>query len=41
MVEFAERMRDLLQSSLIEQAKERLLLKVIRDQLEEAACMSS
>ncbi len=41
MVEFANHMRDLHNSSLIEQAKERLLLKVIRDQLEEAACMSS
>jgi len=41
MVEYAERMRDLHHSSLIEQAKERILLKVIRDQLEEAACTSS
>lgn len=41
MVEYADHMRELHRTSLIEQAKERVLLKVIRDQLEEAACTSS
>lgn len=41
MVEYAGRMRELHRTSLIEQAKETILLKVIRDQLEEAACTSS
>ena len=34
LVEFADRLKELLASSIIEQAKERILLKVIRDQLE-------
>lgn len=34
MAEFADRLRELLASSIVEQAKERILLKVIRDQLE-------
>ena len=34
LTEFADRLRDLLASSIIEQAKERILLKVIKDQLE-------
>jgi hypothetical protein len=33
MVEFLERLRDLLASSIVEQDKERVLLKVIGDQL--------
>ena len=33
MEEFADRLRDLLSSSIIEQSKERVMLKVIRDQL--------
>lgn len=37
MNDFANQLRDLLASSIIEQTKERILLKVIRDQLEEAA----
>ena len=41
MAEFADRLRELLASSRVEQAKERIMLKVIRDQLEEAACTSS
>ena len=41
MGEFADRLRELLASSRVEQAKERVMLKVIRDQLEEAACTSS
>ena len=41
MGEFADRLRELLASSRVEQAKERIMLKVIRDQLEEAACTSS
>ena len=41
MQDFAMQLRDLLTSSRIEQAKEQILLKVIRDQLEEAACTSS
>ncbi len=41
MGEFAARLRELLASSITEQAKERIMLKVIRDQLEEAACTSS
>lgn len=41
MGEFAGRLRELLASSIVEQAKERIMLKVIRDQLEEAACTSS
>lgn len=41
MGEFADRLRELLASSRVEQAKERIMLKVIRDQLEGAACTSS
>jgi len=41
MEEFANNLRELLASSKLEQAKERILLKVIRDQLEEAKCTSS
>lgn len=41
MGEFANNLRELLASSKLEQAKERILLKVIRDQLEEAKCTSS
>lgn len=41
MGEFANNLRELLTSSKLEQAKERILLKVICDQLEEAKCTSS
>lgn len=34
LTEFATRLKDLLASSIIEQAKEEIMLKVIRDQLE-------
>ena len=33
--DFANQLRDLLASSIIEQAKERIMLKVLRDQLED------
>lgn len=41
MQDFANQLHELLVSGRIEQAKERIMLKVIRDQLEEAACTSS
>ncbi len=41
LADFAENLRGLLTSSIQEQAKERIMLKVIQDQLEEAACTSS
>jgi len=40
LVAFAGNMRELLASSIIEQSKEKILLKVIRNQLE-VICMSS
>jgi len=39
MSEFATRLRELLASTRIEQAKERIMLKVVKDQLEEMKCM--
>lgn len=41
MQDFARQLRDLLASSRVEQAKECVMLKVIRDQLEESVCTSS
>ena len=39
MGEFFIRLRELLASTRIEQAKERIMLKVVKDQLEEVKCM--
>lgn len=41
MADFADHLRGLLASSRVEQAKERVMLKVIRDQLEDVSCTSS